>query len=288
MQHFQPILIAIGILAIAGVLIHGFLLNRKNKLAERAKQQAELEQIEEQQQQTQRDFEHVAFSDQQDSVSQEQKEPTLNIQALDEAVEVAEQHPTQRDDQIETDDSTENNQLLTEHADDDHQCDAKENSSEQPQQDVQEPEPQQTSQATKEQEPQDLFIFNVVAKDEAMLGGHKLLQFFLTSGFRFGEMNIFHRHENSDGTGEIQFSIANMMAPGTFELDEMEQFTTKGISFFLTAPNPKISVKQSFDLMLRAVVQLADEFDCDVLNAQRDPLTEEQFIEYRNRLQQYP
>ena len=31
MQNFQPILIAIGILAIVGVLIHGFLINKKEQ-----------------------------------------------------------------------------------------------------------------------------------------------------------------------------------------------------------------------------------------------------------------
>ncbi len=41
---------------------------------------------------------------------------------------------------------------------------------------------------TEPEQPQDLFIFNVVAKDEAHLGGHALLQFFLTSGFRFGDV----------------------------------------------------------------------------------------------------
>ncbi|WP_424141082.1 cell division protein ZipA C-terminal FtsZ-binding domain-containing protein [Psychromonas aquatilis] len=44
-------------------------------------------------------------------------------------------------------------------------------------------------------------MFNVAAKRDNRLGGHESLQFFLTSGFRYCDMNIFHRHENSDGTG---------------------------------------------------------------------------------------
>lgn len=283
MQHFQPILIAIGILAIAGVLIHGFLLNRKNEQTQPSEQQAEHDPLETEQQQYQQqanvehDIDNVSFSSEQAPLTSEQQEPRLNLDDLDAAVESTEQADVPAQEPLQS----EQNSGQPESHD-------SENSEEVG---LSAANPAQTEAAAKverEPEPQDLFIFNVVAKDEMMLGGHKLLQFFLTSGFRFGEMNIFHRHENSDGTGEIQFSIANMMAPGTFELDEMEQFRTKGISFFLTAPNPKISVKQSFDLMLRAVVQLADEFDCDVLNAQREPLTEEQFLEYRSRLQQYP
>ncbi|WP_413694376.1 cell division protein ZipA [Psychromonas sp. KJ10-2] len=130
-------------------------------------------------------------------------------------------------------------------------------------------------------------MFNVVAKNGGQLGGHELLQFFLTSGFRFGDMNIFHRHEHSDGTGEVLFSIANMMAPGTFDLEYMEQFNSPGISFFFTAPNKNISVNKSFDMMLRAVEQVAEEFDCEVLNDKREKFTTEQFIEYRTRLEKY-
>jgi cell division protein ZipA len=136
-------------------------------------------------------------------------------------------------------------------------------------------------------QPQDLFIFNVVAKEDSMLGGHEILQFFLTSGFRFGEMSLFHRHQHSDGHGPILFSIANMMTPGIFDPDTMEQFKSEGVSFFLTAPNKEIDIKASFELMLRAVEQMAEEFDCIVLNAEREPMTQEQFIEYNHRLLHY-
>ena len=133
----------------------------------------------------------------------------------------------------------------------------------------------------------DVFIFNVVAKEGEELSGHALLQYFLTSGFRFGERSIFHRHERSDGTGPILFSIANMMMPGTFDLDSIEQFKSKGVSFFLTAPNDDIDIKASFKMMLTAVEIMAEEFDCIVLNSQRNVFTQEQFIGYQDRLAQY-
>lgn len=133
----------------------------------------------------------------------------------------------------------------------------------------------------------DLFIFNVVAKDDQLLYGHALLQFFLTSGFRFGEMSLFHRHQHSDGTGPVLFSIANMMLPGTFDPINMKQFDCPGVSFFLSAPDPDINVKEAFDLMLIAVEQMAEEFDCLVLNAQREKLTEAEFRNYHERLAHY-
>lgn len=303
MQHFQPILIAIGILAIAGVLIHGFLLNRKNKLALLAEKEEQLDELEEQDKVTNiddqskisrfdRDFDAMAFSS---HLSEEKEDPETfdfkidnqeSINQVDPVFFKSEQEIASEvseiklQEQSEINDTTELNQadILSSTA-------------------VVNPKvvknptvvPSPTEIPRKVIEtPVELFIFNIAAKNGERLGGHELLQFFLTSGFRYGDMNIFHRHEHSDGTGEVLFSIANMMAPGTFDLDYMEQFNSPGISFFFTAPNDKISVNKSFDMMLRAVEQLAEEFDCEVLDEKREKFTPAQFIEYRTRLAKYP
>ena len=267
MQHFQPILIAIGILAIAGVLVHGFLLNRKNKLIALAEQEEQTKEIEPES----ADFAIVQdFTEKteqtvhqnMDQIKDEISESIASVetrQVVDELPVKVSKEVVLENVKIAQLDNNEVDQKIIAEAD-----------------------------VVKTESPTDIFIFNVVTREGARLGGHTLLQFFLTSGFRYGAMNIFHRHENSDGTGEVLFSIANMMAPGTFDLDTMERFNSEGISFFLTAPNSRISVKKSFEMMLRAVEQIAEEFECDVLNEQRESLTEKQFIEYRNRLQQYP
>jgi len=287
MQHFQPILIAIGILAIAGVLIHGFLLNRKEKLALKAEQDELIEEqnidennIDEEQVQFSesnasgiRDYDNVAFSSHLTEQPDENEDFNFTIDDEQPVKSVDVENHTE---QIPTELITHIDQI----------------------QPMQEPVTERQTKVPKnepvpeqEKKPQiietDLFIFNLAAKGEERLGGHELLQFFLTSGFRFGDMNIFHRHEHSNGTGEVLFSIANMMAPGTFDLDTIEQFNSPGISFFFTAPNDKISVNKSFDMMLRAVEQFAEEFDCEVLNEQRKKFTHEEFIEYRTRLEKY-
>ena len=307
MQHFQSILIVIGILAIAGVSIHGFLLNRKNKLALKAEQQAELDELEREEAELEeeidesedvdterpltRDFDSVSFSssikdekeelepfefkldskaksDKTEKVQLNQVQDNEVITSIDQAIALSE------DDLLATEQQAKNERSLekTEKK----PIDAKPSSE------------GKVDNALEENDEQvELFIFNVAAKEGKRLGGHELLQFFLTSGFRYGAMNIFHRHEHSNGTGEVLFSIANMMAPGTFDVDYMEQFNSPGISFFFTAPNHKISVNKSFDMMLRAVEQVAEEFDCEVLNEKRERFTQEQFIEYRKRLEKY-
>jgi cell division protein ZipA len=277
MQYFQSILIVVGLFAIVGVLIHGYLLSRKGKIVTKnnandvdmfseknspvldafpddvisdvriISHDAEVEE-------DNIDFSHV--------VNDAQVDPILfterNVESSFDSDDFAPLHSNMIKDNSDI-------EVLVETV----SVDAPE------------------SEYDEFIQPQDLFIFNVVAKEGVMLGGHEILQFFLTSGFRFGEMSLFHRHEHSDGTGPILFSIANMMTPGIFDLDTMEQFKSEGVSFFLTAPNKEIDIKASFELMLRAVEQMAEEFDCVVLNAQREPMTQEQFIEYNHRLLHY-
>ena len=293
MQNFQPILIAIGILAIVGVLIHGVLLNKKEQESALPE---EYEDSEEDQVERSDDepcvtmvksnvdaMEFYGIANEESDDELESFDLTINDEALiDEDASETDEEDTLVD--VDT--------LLTDEDIVDEDFDVYNESKVVNTEDYSDAITEQETLNDPElmssvEEPTDIFVFNVVARDGSKLGGHELLQFFLTSGFRYGHMNIFHRHENSDGTGEVLFSIANMMSPGTFDLDSMEQFQSKGISFFLTAPNNQVDIKKAFDLMLRAVVQIADEFHCDVLNEERGILTEAQFIEYRSRLLQY-
>lgn len=308
MQHFQPILIAIGILAIAGVLIHGFLLNRKNKLALLAEKEEQLDELEEQHKVTNiddqskvssfdRDFDAMAFSS---HLSEEKEVPETfdfkldsqeSINQVDPVFFKSEQEIAAEVSDIKLQQASVINDITELSEAELSQADILKSTAIANPKVVKNPtvvpSPDEIPRTVIET-PVELFIFNIAAKNGERLGGHELLQFFLTSGFRYGDMNIFHRHEHSDGTGEVLFSIANMMAPGTFDLDYMEQFNSPGISFFFTAPNDKISVNKSFDMMLRAVEQLAEEFDCEVLDEKREKFTPEQFIEYRTRLAKYP
>jgi cell division protein ZipA len=277
MQYFQSILIVVGLFAIVGVLIHGYLLSRKGKIVTKNNAN-DVDMFSEKNSPVLDAFPDDVISDVR-IISHDAEVEEDNID-FSHVVNDAQVDPilfTERnvESSFDSDDfATLHSNMIKDNSDIEVLVETVS---------VDAPE----SEYDEFIQPQDLFIFNVVAKEGVMLGGHEILQFFLTSGFRFGEMSLFHRHEHSDGTGPILFSIANMMTPGIFDLDTMEQFKSEGVSFFLTAPNKEIDIKASFELMLRAVEQMAEEFDCVVLNAQREPMTQEQFIEYNHRLLHY-
>lgn len=135
-------------------------------------------------------------------------------------------------------------------------------------------------------EPEDVLVFNVMAREGKELKGSELLDALLPLGFKFGEMSIFHRHEDDAGNGEVLFSMVNMVKPGTFDVDSMSGFNTCGVSLFMTLPCYG-DAEQNFELMLAAAEQLAKELNAELLDDQRIPLGKQKIRHYRDRIREY-
>jgi len=133
---------------------------------------------------------------------------------------------------------------------------------------------------------EEVLVINVIARDEDGFKGPALLQNILESGLRFGEMDIFHRHESMAGNGEVLFSMANALKPGTFDLDDIEGFSTRAVSFFLGLPGPR-HPKQAFDVMVAAARKLAHELGGELKDDQRSVMTAQTIEHYRQRIVEY-
>ncbi|MEH6389944.1 MAG: cell division protein ZipA [Pseudomonas profundi] len=142
--------------------------------------------------------------------------------------------------------------------------------------------------AAKEELPpvEEVFVINVIARDELGFPGSALLQNILESGLRHGEMNIFHRHESMSGNGDVLFSMANALKPGVFDLDEMDSTYVRAVSFFMGLPGPR-HPKQALDLMIAAARKLAHELGGDLKDEQRSVLTAQTIEHYRQRIAEY-
>ena len=142
----------------------------------------------------------------------------------------------------------------------------------------------------KEQQPQqaaeEVLVISVISRDPAGFKGPALLQNILESGLRFGEMDIFHRHESMAGNGEVLFSMANAVKPGTFDLDDIDLFSTPAVSFFLGLPGPR-HPKQAFDVMVAAARKLSQELNGELKDDQRSVLTAQTIEHYRQRIVEF-
>jgi cell division protein ZipA len=91
-------------------------------------------------------------------------------------------------------------------------------------------------------------------------------------GLRPGRMDIFHCLDEFEDDTRIYFSMANMVKPGTFPFDAMDDFSTPGLMLFaqLDGRPEDITVLEE---MIATARKLAAELDGDVLDETRRPLT---------------
>jgi cell division protein ZipA len=129
----------------------------------------------------------------------------------------------------------------------------------------------------------EVFMLNVVARSPQGFRGEDILHILLACDLRFGDMSFFHRHEYEAGRGAIQFSVANMMQPGVFDIDNMSDFSTPGLVFFVTLPGPEDMMK-AFDYMLETAQAVARNLGGDVLDESRSVMTRQTLEHCRQQI----
>ena len=137
-----------------------------------------------------------------------------------------------------------------------------------------------------QQEPEEVLIINIMAPRGQMFNGAQLLDALLKCGMRYGDMNIFHRYSDTKGEGTLLFSMANMVKPGIFDLDTMDQFETPGVSLFMTLPLNADSM-QSFDLMVDTAQTIAEKLDGELKDEQRSVMTRQTIEHSRQRIRDF-
>lgn len=135
-------------------------------------------------------------------------------------------------------------------------------------------------------QPSEVLILYVLLPEGRDIKGPDLLSALLPLGFKYGDMDIFHRHLDSAGGGEVLFSLANMFNPGTFDLEQIDKISTRGLSLFMTLPGPGEPL-QNFNLMHNAAKKLAEEFGGQVLDGQRSVLTVQTVRHYVDKIREF-
>lgn len=132
----------------------------------------------------------------------------------------------------------------------------------------------------------EVIVVHLIAPRGSRFDGRELLQYLLESGLRFGDMNIFHCHRREGDRDVLQFSMANAVEPGTFDIDHMEKEQFAGVTFFLKLPGPGKPMA-ALEVMLDTVRRLADALDGELKDEQRSVLTPQTMEHMRQRVQEF-
>jgi cell division protein ZipA len=117
----------------------------------------------------------------------------------------------------------------------------------------------------------------------------KLILALREQGLRHGQFGIFHRPDAVDDSRN-DFSIANLIEPGSFDLTRIKKDYYPGVSVFLMLPGPDNGVG-AFDDMVKTSRALADKLDGELvdeqgskLSIQRERYLREEVVQYQHRL----
>ena len=146
--------------------------------------------------------------------------------------------------------------------------------------------PSEIKQQTPAAQSSEIIVLNVVARGGREFRGDDLLEVLITSGLKFGEMNIFHQRFRGTNNGPVIFSVANILNPGTFDLNSIHEFSTVGVSLFLALPSP-INNLEAFDLMLGVAQRIREELDGELKDDHRNVMTAQTIEHYRQRIRDF-
>ncbi len=135
--------------------------------------------------------------------------------------------------------------------------------------------------------PELVIVFNVMAGPGRNFAGDKIRAALEEVDMVFGEMRIFHHY----GVGELNaktpvFSIANIVEPGFFDLERMEELETPGLCFFLRLPGP-LDGKVAFELMLNTGQRLAEKLVGELRDETRSVVTMQTLFHLRDRITEF-
>ncbi len=117
-------------------------------------------------------------------------------------------------------------------------------------------------------EPEKAMVLSLIlqAPQGTKFKGKDFLPLFLSQGLRHGEMGIFHRRARAGkDPGPVLFSLANGIAPGTFEINNMENFETPALACFVTLPGPD-DAQVAYNAMYKTCLLLQQELGGELLD----------------------
>ena len=135
-------------------------------------------------------------------------------------------------------------------------------------------------------DPELVLVIHTIAREEGGFNGSDLLFLFNSCDLRYGEKDIFHRFEEADGQGRIQFSVAQVRNPGTFDPSHMADQSFIGLSFFMSLPGAKRPL-EAYEAMSEMAMVVSRNLNADVLDESHSAMTTQTMEHERQQILEY-
>ncbi|HGO5814985.1 TPA: cell division protein ZipA [Mannheimia haemolytica] len=142
----------------------------------------------------------------------------------------------------------------------------------------------QETQAAAAAEENPFVTLYIYAPQHQPFRGDYVVHYLEEVGLRFGEHQIFHRHQHiDDSLSPIIFSAANLLNPGTFDLHNIANSSTAGLVLFMQLPtegNDIVNMK----LLISNAEHLANALGGFLYDDNQQPFGEESRQRYMQRV----
>ncbi len=129
-----------------------------------------------------------------------------------------------------------------------------------------------------------LVILHVAARSPNTFDGKGILRLTKELELEHDAMHIFSKNIERYSGVQSLYSIVNMVKPGTFDIDNMDQFETPGISFVMHLPGPEEGLR-AFNIMLEAAKKFAERLNGDLLDETRTRISPQSIAHLQEDIQ---
>jgi len=135
--------------------------------------------------------------------------------------------------------------------------------------------------------PQELIILDILAPRGRPFAGQEIFEAATNAGMVHGEMQIFHCYPPHADAQQVPaatvFSMANLVEPGTFALEELDGLSSPGLVVFMQLPGP-LAALDAFDMMLAVSRALAKQLGGTLCDEGRNPLSPHGIEDLKERI----
>lgn len=129
-----------------------------------------------------------------------------------------------------------------------------------------------------------LVVLHVMARRPQAFKGTGIMDLVRELDLEYDDMRIFHKKVKRLSGRKAMYSILNAVKPGTFDLDNMDQFETPGISFVMNLPGPENGLK-AFNIMHEATKRAAEYLQGEVFDESRNRLSQQTVAHLQEEVQ---